>query len=282
MQKKFRKRLIFGTFCDKIYLGGDEMITSNISINLLDVLLYRQSAAKTINKGRSYSALSFRTDSKSEFFIDGRRLPADTGSIAFVPGGIEYERVTKHEEAIVFHFEMFGALDESIEVFCTKHPDEYKLLFSQALDIWEKKEPGFKYKATAVFYDILAKLQSDGEIAEVSAIKSSERTAVGAKEIIDLHFSDANIGISEIADKLFVSESYLRRVFEGKFSMSPKKYLDNVRIAHARSLIDSGIFNQKEIARRCGFEDVKYFRTVFQKKMGISPSEYKYSFGDKK
>lgn len=255
------------------------MLASNISVNLLDVLLYKQSAAKTVNGARRYSALSYRTDSKSEFHVGTMKIPADTDSIAFVPGGIEYERVTKKEEAIVFHFEMFGNADSGIEVFRPSNPEEYRGLFSAALEIWEKKEAGFKYKATAVFYEILAMMQSDGEIKETGALGGGERIALGAKEQMDLHFSDIELCISGIAESLFVSESYLRRVFVRKYGVSPKRYLDDVRISHARSLIDSGIFTQKEIARRCGFADVKYFRTVFRKKMGVTASDYKYVFG---
>lgn len=257
------------------------MLTSNISVNLLDVLLYRQNASKTVNPARSYSALSFRVNSESEFIVGSQKIPANTGSIALVPGGVDYERISKKEEAIVFHFEMFGNTKGSIEVFQPSDPEKYKELFSKALKAWEEKKPGFKYKCTAFFYEILAKMQSDGEITELRKFGSGELTAALAKEQMDLHFSDCSLSISSISDSLFVSESYMRRVFEKYCGISPKKYLDNVRIAHARSLLDAKIFSQKEIAQRCGYEDVKYFRTVFRKKMGINPSEYKYEFLNK-
>ncbi len=255
------------------------MLTSNISVNLLDIILYKQQkSGKVRTYPRSFSALSFRIDSENEFFFGSKRISANSGSIALIPEGIDYERVAKKDEAVVFHFKMFGDIGRSIEVFYPADPSKYQHLFSKAIDIWEKKEPGFKYKATAIFYEILYMLQCDGEIKQSDIMSNGERTAIIASEHIDLHFADPEMSVSAIAELLYISESYLRRVFEKYFGISPKKYLDSVRISHACSLIDSGLFTQKEIAQRCGFGDVKYFRTVFRKKMGMAPSEYKYIF----
>lgn len=257
------------------------MLINNISVNILDVFVYSEKSSRiTVTGARSYSALSFRTHSKSEFITGGRKLRAETGSIALVPGGIEYTRRTEYEEAIVFHFEMFGDADKKIEVFVPSNAERYAELFARALSIWEKKEAGFKYRATSVFYEILALMQSDGGITERSMAKKCDECAENAKSYIDLHFSDPRTSISSVAKNLFVSETYLRRVFTKRYGMPPKKYLDGVRTSHARSLIDSGICILKEVAKRCGFSDVKYFRTFFKSQTGVSPSEYRYNFDD--
>ncbi len=258
------------------------MLINNISVNILDVFVYSErSSSVTVTGARSYSALSFRTNSKSEFLTDGKKLCAETGSIALVPGGIEYTRRTEFEEATVFHFEMFGDAEKKIEVFMPSEPEKYGRLFAAALSVWEKKEAGFKYGATSIFYEILALMQSDGGITERSIAKKSDECAEKAKNYIDLHFSDPKTNVSSVAENLFVSETYLRRVFTERYGLSPKKYLDGARISHARSLIDSGVRASKEVAKRCGFADVKYFRTFFKSKTGVSPSEYKYDFGAK-
>ena len=51
-------------------------------------------------------------------------------------------------------------------------------------------------------------------------------------------------------------------------------YLDTLRINYAKSLLEAGYFSQKEIAARCGFLDVGYFRTMFKKKTGKSMKQY--------
>jgi len=47
-----------------------------------------------------------------------------------------------------------------------------------------------------------------------------------------------------------------------------------MRVNYAKSLLETGYFSQKEIAARCGFLDVGYFRTMFRKKMGKSMKQY--------
>ena len=57
------------------------MLINNISVNILDVFVYSErSSSVTVTGARSYSALSFRTNSKSEFLTDGKKLRAETGS----------------------------------------------------------------------------------------------------------------------------------------------------------------------------------------------------------
>jgi AraC-like DNA-binding protein len=56
--------------------------------------------------------------------------------------------------------------------------------------------------------------------------------------------------------------------------MSPKQYLDDVRIEHAKVLLESAYYTQAEIAARCGFDDVKYFRTAFKHHTGKTPGAY--------
>ena len=65
-----------------------------------------------------------------------------------------------------------------------------------------------------------------------------------------------------------------RREFNRVYSCSPKAYLDTLRIQYAKSLLETGYFSQKEIAQRCGYTDVGYFRTVFKKKIGKSIKAY--------
>ena len=46
------------------------MLINNISVNILDVFVYSErSSSVTVTGARSYSALSFRTNSKSELFF---------------------------------------------------------------------------------------------------------------------------------------------------------------------------------------------------------------------
>lgn len=64
--------------------------------------------------------------------------------------------------------------------------------------------------------------------------------------------------VAEIAQALFVTESYLYRLFRRELMKSPKKYITEKRLLHAQNRIKRGE-RPSGIARECGFEDYTTF-----------------------
>jgi AraC-like DNA-binding protein len=90
-------------------------------------------------------------------------------------------------------------------------------------------------------------------------------------------------GISEVTDALFVTESYLHRLFKSELHKSPKKYINDKRLLAAQSLIQMGE-KPTEIYERCGFSDYTSFYRNYKEHFGYSPSkesDFGYeAFGD--
>ena len=81
-------------------------------------------------------------------------------------------------------------------------------------------------------------------------------------------------GIEEIARHLFVSESYLFRLFQKELHQTPKKYIMEKRLLMAQKMIHEG---EKPTAAfgRCGFGDYTTFYRNYTAFFGHSPSEKK-------
>ncbi len=79
-------------------------------------------------------------------------------------------------------------------------------------------------------------------------------------------------GIDEIAEHLFVSESYLFRLFQKELHQTPKKYIMEKRLLLAQKMIRDG---QKPTAvfEQCGFCDYTTFYRNYITFFGHSPSE---------
>ena len=92
--------------------------------------------------------------------------------------------------------------------------------------------------------------------------------------MIERNLSNPDFSIAYVEQMMDVSGAYMRRKFKEKFSLSPSEYLVEKRMEKAVSLIETNYFRIKEVARRCGFENEKYFSTVFKKYYGVSPSEF--------
>ena len=82
----------------------------------------------------------------------------------------------------------------------------------------------------------------------------------------------------KIASYVFLSESYLRHLFREMIGMSIIDYLNRYRISQACLLMQrDGDLNDREIARRVGFENYTYFVKTFKKYCGMGSREYKKS-----
>lgn len=80
--------------------------------------------------------------------------------------------------------------------------------------------------------------------------------------------------MGEIAEKLFVSESYLFRLFQKELHQTPKKYIMEKRLLLAERMISSGE-KAVSVSKQCGFGDYTSFYRNYTAFFGYSPSERK-------
>lgn len=81
--------------------------------------------------------------------------------------------------------------------------------------------------------------------------------------------------ISSLAASLNISTDYFIRLFKAMMGLTPKQYLQNLRIQKAiSSMYSDPELPISEIAQQTGFEDVNYFSRCFKKIIGLSPTQY--------
>jgi transcriptional regulator GlxA family with amidase domain len=72
--------------------------------------------------------------------------------------------------------------------------------------------------------------------------------------------------------------NFVRR-FKEATGDSPLIYLQKLRIAAAKRLLESDHRSVQEISDAVGYQDVAFFRNLFQRHTGVSPSAYRQRFG---
>ena len=91
-----------------------------------------------------------------------------------------------------------------------------------------------------------------------------------------LKYTNDNIctitGIEEIANHLFVSESYLFRLFKSELHQTPKKYIQEKRLLMAQKMLTTGE-KPSRVSERCGFTDYTTFYRNYIAFFGHSPRE---------
>jgi YesN/AraC family two-component response regulator len=198
------------------------------------------------------------------------------GTVAFFPNNVDYERISEYENMIAIDLEMLNYTSDHIEYYTTKKYDELCRLFTDLYNAWISPQKSRKYKSISILYEILA-VCSDECSSEENRYQEFFSKAL---EYIHRNYGDANLNIATITKIVSTNETYLRKAFQDYLGMSPKKYIDNLRLKKAKSMLKSGYYSIKEIAETCGFSNEKYFSTFFLKHQGCSPSSYKYDNAD--
>lgn len=78
-----------------------------------------------------------------------------------------------------------------------------------------------------------------------------------------------------ISRELGISESNLHKQFKRAIGISPGRYIREVKINYACSILESRDFSVTETAVHCGFDSVYSFSRTFKKVTGYSPSQFR-------
>jgi transcriptional regulator GlxA family with amidase domain len=94
-----------------------------------------------------------------------------------------------------------------------------------------------------------------------------------------IQFMEQNLNkrltLEEIAGEAGYSPSYLTTIFRKKTGYSPLSYFSHLKISKACEYLDFSKMKIKEIAFLMGYSDPYYFSKDFQKKIGLSPRNYR-------
>lgn len=93
-----------------------------------------------------------------------------------------------------------------------------------------------------------------------------------AQRYLDLHFTEP-LRIQTLADSLFVSASWLSHSFKREVGMSPRKYVQLMRLSAAQEMLLRERLSVLETAHRCGFPDASSFIRAFQQHYGMTPKQ---------
>lgn len=127
-------------------------------------------------------------------------------------------------------------------------------------------------RASALAYQMLTRLYGTGASSGSSRKQMTPVTA-DAIRIMQQEFAFLN-GVSEVADRLKVSQEYLTRVFRKDVGLPPGKYLNQLKIEYAKLLLRQGEHTVAFVADACGFASGNYFARVFRSTVGLSPAQY--------
>lgn len=246
--------------------------TDDLQIEIIDVFLIDRKSSKYTTPKRPFHILTKRIAGCCDMAFGNDVYKANESNLLYIPANTEYRRTSYDDETIVaIHFNIANRSFQS-PLLIDVDKEKCDNAFLQIFYTWSEKKIGYRYKCAAILYDYLSSIIiQEPHSKEYRALEKSI-------EYIDSNPSEA-IQINTLARMCNLCETQYRKLFKKEFGVSPVKYINSIRINHARSKLTSGYYSMSEIAEECGFASQKYFNKVFKEETGQSPSEYKKSIG---
>ncbi len=83
------------------------------------------------------------------------------------------------------------------------------------------------------------------------------------------------VTVTSLADAAGLSRSSVHRVFRQDLGVTPKRYLDSLRLQTAMSLLRETAMPVAAVAAATGFANANYFAKFFRRKVGQAPSGFR-------
>lgn len=98
-----------------------------------------------------------------------------------------------------------------------------------------------------------------------------------ANAYIREHFRNPLLSLSDVADHVYLNASYFSRVYKNETGESFIEALTRIRLERAKELLRDSREKIAEISQDTGYQNTRYFCSVFKKHTGLTPLEYRKS-----
>jgi len=88
----------------------------------------------------------------------------------------------------------------------------------------------------------------------------------------------SDVSIASLAGHLNMSPRNFVRRFKQATGRLPGNYVQALRIAIAKTMLEDGARSVQAVSTAVGYQDAAFFRAIFKRSVGMTPSEYRESF----
>ncbi|MBE6768149.1 MAG: helix-turn-helix transcriptional regulator [Ruminococcaceae bacterium] len=237
-------------------------------INIQDVItVYSEKGDHTVIRNRSSYGLSFGQSGRIEYEHNGCHFLSEPGVALLHPQGATYRLYRRESgEFPLINFYLYGdELPQEFVVFRLRDPAWYLREVEELKDLCLL--PHNRLRVIGRLYGMLYRLYTEGH--------EQKSTISPLLDYIAAHYGDSSLGNDRLAGQVGISEVYMRQLFRREIGMSPKQYIQHLRIQKAKQLLEEGHASVTEIAQRCGFSAIYPFCRAFKTATGETPTDYR-------
>jgi YesN/AraC family two-component response regulator len=87
-----------------------------------------------------------------------------------------------------------------------------------------------------------------------------------------------DLSVSQVAEQFSFNRDYLNTLFSRAYGEGIMHFINSERLRGAANNLQITTLNVNQIAMERGFKDIYYFRRIFKKYFGLTPTEYRKNF----
>ena len=137
--------------------------------------------------------------------------------------------------------------------------------------------PGEALRITKVY---LLKWHSEGQLPYASLIRNTphaDSQVLQAEEWLAVHFRKSE-PVGQLIAAMKIPERTLKRRFKRATGSTLIERVQELRVEEAKRLLEMEKSSIDDISAATGYEDAAFFRRLFRRKTGLSPSDYRRMF----
>ncbi len=116
--------------------------------------------------------------------------------------------------------------------------------------------------------------EQQGKVTEVALRGANEKLMESVMKVINEHFSNPDLTVEFLADKVGLSRTQLHRRMKEITGISCGDFIRNFRMQQAARLLKEGDVYVSQICYAVGFSNPTHFSTAFKRYYGVTPSDY--------
>ena len=228
-----------------------------------------------------FHILQYVTEGKGYLELNGKTYEVVKGDMFFLPEGHTCKYYGDTKTPYAYYWVAFqGKYAEHLLKQCnitvdspvmhindTKAEKQFELMFK---DMRQHKLPAILMVLSHLYslFAILVKISSANKMF------AGHYLIEEAMLFIDHHYCEP-ITIKDICRHLNCDVSHFIKIFKKNQGVSPKEYLESVRLTRAKLLLKENKLTITQIAFSLGFNDYSVFFRWFKKETGLTPREYR-------
>ena len=217
------------------------------------------------------SVLILMLDGVLRFIEDGKEITLTRGEYYIQRQGLFQEGIPLESPPIYFYVEFYGHYSDEENGLALRgrfSPEKLSGI-TESLEALFKNHKANFFLLNSYMCRIFSEL-----LENTPPLNEKTNTARLIKNFISSNYY-SQTKISDIAKNFGYAEDYIIRIFKEIYGITPHKYLTNIRLEHARWLLENTDKTADEIAISVGYNDFSTFFRAFKSAYGNSPREIK-------